>query len=83
MRHLVRGVTPEHDYVEMNVHPRWALLVFRPQLLHEASTAARSLPDRNAGVADSGDLSPQACRELEGIRYASRLAEVGKETHSS
>jgi transcriptional regulator with XRE-family HTH domain len=82
MQHLVRGLTPAHDYVEMNVHTLWALLAARPRLLHEASAVARSLPDRIAVLLDSGDLSVQAGRELEGIRYASRLAEVGKETHS-
>lgn len=81
MQHLVRGLTPEHDYVELNVHTLWALLAARPQLLHEAPLT-QSLPVRIAALLDSGDLSAQAYRELEGIRYASRLAEAGKETHS-
>lgn len=77
MQHLVRGLRLEHAYVEMNVHTLWALLAARPQLLHEQSAAARILPDRIAALLDCGNLSAQACRELEGIRYASRLAEAG------
>lgn len=82
MQHVVHGLTPAHDYVEMNIHTLWALLAARPQLLHEESAAVRSLPERIAALLDSGDLSTQARRELEGIRYASRLADADKEARS-
>lgn len=81
MRHMVHGLTPAHDYMELNVHTLWALLAIRPQLLHEAFPAVQRLPDRIAALLESGDLSAQARRELEGIRYASRLAGMGRETY--
>ena len=76
MAHLVRGLIPWHGFFDLNVHTLWALLVARPNLLRAQSAAGQALRERLPVMLDDSGLSPQARRELEGIRYAIRLAEA-------
>ncbi|MFC8175014.1 helix-turn-helix domain-containing protein [Streptomyces sp. NPDC057325] len=74
--HLVRGLTPEHGFFDLNVHSLWALLAVRPALLQASTEAGTVLRQRLPVMLDSRELSRRARRELEGIRYAIRLAEA-------
>ncbi|MEX0171777.1 helix-turn-helix domain-containing protein [Streptomyces sp. LMG1-1-1.1] len=74
--HLVRGLTPEHGFFDLNVHSLWALLAVRPALLRSSTEASRTLRQQLPVVLDGRELSGRARRELEGIRYAIRLAEA-------
>ncbi|MFF8290407.1 helix-turn-helix domain-containing protein [Streptomyces sp. NPDC016309] len=76
MQHLVRGLTPEHGFFDLNVHTMWALLTVRPNLLRKQSAPAEALRARLPMMLDGRELSPLARRELESIRYAIRLAEA-------
>ncbi|WP_181794055.1 helix-turn-helix transcriptional regulator [Streptomyces sp. WELS2] len=76
MAHLVRGLTPWHGFFDLNVHTLWALIAARPNLLRTQSAAGRVLRERLPMMLDDSGLSSQARRELEGIRYAIRLAEA-------
>lgn len=76
LQHLVRGLTPAHGFFDLNVHTLWALLTVRPNLLRSGVPAARALRDRLPVMLDSRELSARARRELDGIRYAIRLAEA-------
>ncbi|MGW4850129.1 helix-turn-helix domain-containing protein [Streptomyces sp. NPDC004288] len=74
--HLVRGLTPEHGFFDLNVHSLWALLAVRPELLRTSREAAHVLRQQLPVMLDSRELSRRARRELEGIRYAIRLTEA-------
>ncbi|WUX14588.1 helix-turn-helix domain-containing protein [Streptomyces sp. NBC_01439] len=73
-QHLVKGLAPEQGFLDLNIHTLWALLAARPTLL--SSAAGRTLRDRLPMLLDGTGPSPHARRELEGIRYAIRLAEA-------
>ncbi|WP_229879828.1 helix-turn-helix domain-containing protein [Streptomyces echinoruber] len=75
LTHLVQGITPEHGYMDLNIHSVWSLLQVRPNLLRSGA-AARALRDRLPIMLDGRELSPRGRRELESIRYAIRLAEA-------
>ncbi|GGW85251.1 helix-turn-helix domain-containing protein [Streptomyces galilaeus] len=75
LAHLADGITPDHGYVELNLHSVWALLQSRPHLLR-SGVASRALRARLPIMLDSGDLSARGRREAENIRYAIRLAEA-------
>ncbi|MFZ3599420.1 helix-turn-helix domain-containing protein [Streptomyces sp. BH104] len=75
LHHLALGLTPQHGYVDLNIHSMWALLQVRPNLLRSGA-AARALRERLAVMLDSSELSPRGRRELENIEYAIRLAEA-------
>ncbi|MFF9017935.1 hypothetical protein ACF09C_33880 [Streptomyces sp. NPDC014870] len=74
--HLVRGLTPNHGFFGLNMHTLWVLIASRPHLLRRPSSAARSLRDRLPMMLDDTGPSARVRRELEGIRYAIRLAEA-------
>ncbi|WP_331724113.1 helix-turn-helix transcriptional regulator (plasmid) [Streptomyces atratus] len=76
MRHLVRGMTPSHGFFDLSVHTLWALLAARPNLLRPGTLVGNELRASLPVMLDSGELSARARRELEGIRYAIRLAEA-------
>ncbi|MFE5546632.1 helix-turn-helix domain-containing protein [Streptomyces sp. NPDC056534] len=76
LEHLVRGLTPEHGFFDLNVHSLWALLAVRPALLRTPTEGGRALRQQLPVMLDSRELSRRARRELEGIRYAIRLAEA-------
>ncbi|MGW5866791.1 helix-turn-helix domain-containing protein [Streptomyces sp. NPDC055239] len=75
LTHLVGGLSPEHGYVDLNVHSLWSLLQIRPNLLRSGA-ASRALRERLPLMLDSRDISWRGHRELESIRYAIRLAEA-------
>ncbi|MFF7360766.1 helix-turn-helix domain-containing protein [Streptomyces sp. NPDC008125] len=76
MQHLVRGLTPRHGFFDLNVHTMWALFAARPNLLRPGTPAGKELRLALPVMLDDRELSVRARRELEGIRYAIRLAEA-------
>ncbi|MGW6705772.1 helix-turn-helix domain-containing protein [Streptomyces sp. NPDC054956] len=74
--HLVNGLAPQHGFFDLNVHTLWALLAVRPGLLRTVSRSGRTLRARLPVLLDGTELSTRSRRELEGIRYAIRLAEA-------
>ncbi|MFG3041894.1 helix-turn-helix domain-containing protein [Streptomyces sp. NPDC048330] len=76
LAHLVHGLTPDHGFFDLNVHSLWALLAIRPALLRTSGETGHTLRRQLPVMLDSRELSRRARRELEGIRYAIRLAEA-------
>ncbi|MFB6817045.1 helix-turn-helix domain-containing protein [Streptomyces sp. NPDC056347] len=76
MRHLVRGMTLSHGFFDLSVHTLWSLLAARPNLLRPGAPIGNQLRASLPVLLDSRELSTRARRELEGIRYAIRLAEA-------
>lgn len=75
LQHLVAGLAPDRGFFDLNVHTLWALLAARPGLLR-TSPAGSSLRRQLPMLLDSSEPTTRARRELEGIRYAIRLAEA-------
>ncbi|WP_435883983.1 helix-turn-helix domain-containing protein [Streptomyces microflavus] len=76
MHHLVRGLTPDHGFFDLNVHTIWTLLAARPHLLRPGTSVRNELRASLPVMLDSRELSAPTRRELEGIRYAIRLSEA-------
>ncbi|MFD9375854.1 helix-turn-helix domain-containing protein [Streptomyces sp. NPDC059999] len=76
LMHLVTGLAPDRGFFDLNVHTLWALLAARPGLLRTAPAPRRTLRDLLPVLLDGTEPSSRARRELEGIRYAIRLAEA-------
>ncbi|HEY9410879.1 MAG TPA: hypothetical protein VIP77_14960 [Jiangellaceae bacterium] len=76
MGHLVRGLTPNHGFFDLNVHTLWTLIAARPNLLRRQWSVTRSLRNHLPVMLDSPELSTATRRELESIQYAIRLAEA-------
>ena len=74
MQALVDRLDPHHGYTDLYVHTLWALLAARPDLLRRGVPAR--LRERLPVMLDSHEVSAPARRELDGIRYAIRLAEA-------
>ncbi|WP_042435218.1 helix-turn-helix transcriptional regulator [Streptacidiphilus anmyonensis] len=73
LQHLVDRLEPRFGYRELYIHTLWALIAARPQLLQ--STDRTVLRERAEILLDSGVISARAGRELDGVRYALRLAQ--------
>ncbi|WDZ89814.1 hypothetical protein [Nocardiopsis sp. HUAS JQ3] len=71
-QHLLDRLAPEHGYLDLYVHTMWALIEIKPHLLRNAEPLA----ERVGLLLDSRDVSASARRELDGIRYAIRLAKA-------
>ncbi|MGQ4516810.1 helix-turn-helix domain-containing protein [Streptomyces sp. DW26H14] len=76
MTHLVMGLTPRHGFFDLNVHTLWSLIAQHPELLGVKNAAATQLRCLLPMLLDNHEISSHARRELEGIRYAIRLAEA-------
>ncbi|GHI86311.1 helix-turn-helix domain-containing protein [Streptomyces xanthophaeus] len=76
LQHLVAVLAPQHGFFDLHVHSLWALLAARPRLLRTGSAAGRALRGQLPVLLDGAKASTRARRELEGIRYAIRLAEA-------
>ncbi|MGW1195816.1 helix-turn-helix domain-containing protein [Streptomyces sp. NPDC002536] len=76
LHHLIGRLTPGYGYLDLYVHTLWALLAARPRLLHDGTVGAGVLRDRLEILLDGAQNSARSRRELEGIRYAVRLAEA-------
>ncbi|MFD0078140.1 transcriptional regulator [Streptomyces sp. NPDC127166] len=74
--HLVRGLTPDHGFLDLNVRSLWVLLAIRPALPRTSDETGHALRRQLLAMLDSRELSRRARRELEVIRYAIRLAEA-------
>ncbi|HEY9370590.1 MAG TPA: hypothetical protein VIU94_19500 [Streptomyces sp.] len=74
-QHLVRGLTPNHGFFDLNVHTLWALIAARPNVL-KRTTVTRSLRNQLPVMLDDSGLLAATRRELESIQYAIRLAEA-------
>ncbi len=72
--HLLDRLDPGHGYTDLYVHTLWALLAARPELLRPDVRAR--LRERLPVMLDGPEVSAAARRELDGIRYAIRLAEA-------
>jgi len=76
LRHLMDRLIPGHGYLDLYVHTVWSLLAARPRLLAADPEASGKLAASVAMLLDSPDTSAPARRELDGIRYAIRLAKA-------
>lgn len=79
--HLADHLTPGLGFSELYIHTLWSLLTVRPHLLQAPSTDTNALCERFEVLLDGGDLSIQARRELDEVRYAiclSRTQTTGK-----
>jgi hypothetical protein len=76
LRHLSERLRPSLGFGELYVHTLWALLAARPQLLRSPGADVDGLRHRVGVLLDGPGLSPQARSELDGIRYAIRLAQA-------
>jgi transcriptional regulator with XRE-family HTH domain len=72
LQHVVDRLDPRFGYRELYIHTLWALIAARPGLLQ--STERAVLRERAEILLDSGVISARAGRELDGVRYALRLA---------
>ncbi|MEU3232881.1 helix-turn-helix domain-containing protein [Nocardiopsis alba] len=76
LTHLVNRMHPGHGYLALYVHTVWALLMARPHLLASAPDVAAALADRVEKLLDGPEAPASVRRELDGIRYAIRLAQA-------
>jgi hypothetical protein len=74
LKHLTDRLNPSLGYLEMTTHTVWSLLQVKRHLLEDQPATARVLSDRVGALLDDDQVGDRAREEMNGVRYALRLA---------